>query len=177
MKRSGFTMIELLASVGIIIVLASMILFGLNVARQRARTLEARSMSEQIQLAWEAYLADYQEFPFEGGGSTLQVESDIIMQTLRTRHSDDPPDVSEYRSYNRRGYTYFDIHHLSEGVRDPWGNFYQIALDMNNNGRVTVPADGGGQETIRQSVAVWSMGRDGESGTSADIRSWRSGPE
>ena len=173
MNRKGFTMIELLASIGIIMLLASLILFGLNAARQRARSLEARRMSEQIQLAWSAYLADYHEFPFEGGGNSVTLESDIIMQTLRRRHEDDSSEVAEYRSYNRRGYTYFDIHHLSEGVRDPWGNFYQIAFDMNGNGTVTVPTEDGAEEQIRQSVAVWSMGRDGESGTRADVYSWR----
>lgn len=170
MKRKGFTLIELLAVIGIIALLASMILMGLNAARERARALEARNMSEQIQLAWSAYLADYHEFPF----SSSNQESDIIMQTLRGPHSDDPPEVSEYRDYNRRGYQYFDIHHLSQGVKDPWGNYYQIAFDLNDSGTVDVPTPDGGTESIRQSVAVWSMGNDGESGTPADVRSWRS---
>lgn len=169
MKRSGFTLIELLVSIGIMMLLAGLILSGLNVARQRARTLEARRAIEQIQLAWNAFLADYHQFPFEGSG-TVTLESDMNMLILRGGNRNDfTSDGQAYRDLNPKAINYFDIHPRSSGIKDPWDNYYQMAFAMNNSGTVDVHG-----ETVRKSVAVWSMGPDGRSGTKDDVRGWRS---
>ncbi len=169
MKRNGFTLIEMLASIGIMMLLASLILVGLNAARRRARVLEAQQAISQIEMAWLAFLADHHEFPFSGSGTAI-VSSDRNMLILRGGSRSDfrQEDRAEYRDRNLRGTNYYDIHPYSEGVRDPWGNFYRMAFDVSGNGRVSV-----GGEEIRKSVVVWSRGPDGQDFTNDDIRSWR----
>jgi prepilin-type N-terminal cleavage/methylation domain-containing protein len=180
MRRGGFSLIELMAAVGIMLLLVSLILIALNVSRQRARMVGVRRDIEQIELAWGAYLADYHVFPFTGSGSTLTVDSDQRMLVLRGGRTSDytTPEAQAFRALNPKGIRYYDIHVLSQGVRDPWGNFYQIAFDINNTGTVDVPGPNGLQ-SVRKSVAVWSMGPDGASGgdfSRDDITSWRVAP-
>ncbi len=154
MKRSGFTLIELLVSIAIILLLAGLVLTGLNVARARAQSVRARNDINQIVAVWHAYLADYRIPP--AGITETGPEFVTLMR------GGNP-------TLNPRGLAYMDFHEDSQGMRDPWGNFYQFRFA----GQVPALPHG----TVRDPVAVWSMGPDGSSEDEEhrrdDIHSWR----
>jgi len=168
----GFTLLELLVVIAIIMILAGLILAAVNVGRNRAKDLTAKREITQLKTAWEAYYADYSGFPDPAqiGGNSLtngyMVTGQDVIQILRGR--------ANYKGQNPRKMTYMDFHEKSTVFSDPWGNMYRIALDVDNDdslydGKVNVP----GNNTLRQSVAVWSAGKDGADGTDDDVRSWQ----
>ena len=156
MKRSGFTLVELLVTIGVIILLASLILTGLNVARARANSLRARNDINQIVTAWNAYLSDYRIPP-----SDMTETGPEFARLMRGGNPQDNP----------RRLTYMDFHEDSQGMVDPWGNRYQYAFAGTDG--VARPPHG----NIRAPVAVWSMGPDGSSEMPEDriddVYSWR----
>lgn len=61
--QAGFTLIELLVVITIIGLLSSVVLASLNTARQKARIARAQSDLKQLQLAFEMFLDDRNEYP------------------------------------------------------------------------------------------------------------------
>jgi len=169
-KRRGFTLVEMLAVIAIMMILASLILVGLNVARERAGVLKARRDVAQLVTAWTGYYADYHRFPPASSiaGNSLNNGSRIVtgrdvVQILRGREN--------HNGQNPRKIPYMDFHQNTTGFPDPWGNFYRILWDeAPYDGQISVPGE---PQSLRISLAVWSAGKDGVDGTKDDVRSWR----
>lgn len=167
-RRGGFTLIEMLAVISIMMILASLILVGLNVARERASVLRARRDVAQLITAWTAYYSDYHRFPTVDSiagnsldGSQIVTGRDVV-QILRGREN--------HNGQNTRQIPYMDFHQNTSGFPDPWGRLYRIVWDVPPyDGQVSVMG-----ETLRISLAAWSAGKDGDDGTKDDVRSWRS---
>jgi len=163
---NGFTLLEMLTVIAIFMILASLILAALNVGRNRSTVLRARRDIAQLKTAWEAYYADYNGFPVIGGDSLEDgqiVSGRDVVQILRGREN--------HNGQNPKKIPYMDFHRNTTRFADPWGNLYRIELDGLDgayDGRITARG-----ETLRQSVAVWSLGPDGEEGTKDDVLSWR----
>jgi prepilin-type N-terminal cleavage/methylation domain-containing protein len=150
----GFTLIELLVSMGILLLLASLVLGGLGAAKRKARRTRARIEAGEIAQAWQAYFSDYSRFPDD----ITQMGSNACA-ILRGGGGDDNP----------RRIPYLDFHEETTGWWDPWGTQYQVALDADYDGEVTV-----GGDVLRRSVAVWSLGLKTNVADSADdICSWK----
>jgi len=171
--RAGFTLIEMLAVVAIIMLLAGMILAGVILAKGRGKVLTARRDIAQLKSAWDTYYADYNAFPdpTQITGNSIangyMVTGRDVIQILRGREN--------HRGQNSREIPYMDFHVNTTDFNDPWGNPYRVALDVAfggadpYDGEVDIP---GG--TLRVSVAAWSAGEDGDDDTYGDnICTWR----
>jgi type II secretory pathway pseudopilin PulG len=62
-RRAGFTLVELLVVVGIMMVLLSLVGMVAQNARAKARVNRARALVKQIHLVVEQYRASYREYP------------------------------------------------------------------------------------------------------------------
>ena len=164
-------MIELLAVIAVIMLLAGMILVGFNKIRDRARALRAKRDVAQLKTAWVTYYADYSGFPQNASGNVVPItESGIAcIQILRgIPHDDDSTVVQEYRAMNPKNIPYMDFHHKMTEFNDPWGNQYRVALDDDYDGEVDITNG----DTLRMSVAAWSLGKDGVE-SDDDVKTWR----
>jgi prepilin-type N-terminal cleavage/methylation domain-containing protein len=66
MKKRGFTLIELLVVMSIIMVLASMLLLGINAARQAFKRAQCQTEINQVMLAITQYETDFGTVPPSG---------------------------------------------------------------------------------------------------------------
>jgi prepilin-type N-terminal cleavage/methylation domain-containing protein len=61
--RSGFTLVELLVVIGIIVILMSLLLGAIPAVKEASRKLDAKNMVNQIAVATGAYYTEYAKFP------------------------------------------------------------------------------------------------------------------
>ena len=69
-KRTGFTIVELLAALGIIALMVSLLIPALNVVRNIAKETKQKAQFMTISLALEAFKGDYGDYP-DSHGSLL----------------------------------------------------------------------------------------------------------
>lgn len=153
----AFTIVEMLMVLGMIAILASLVLTGIQRVREQARKTKARHEVDQIVTTWNNYLQEYRHFP--KSAAITRMDS-TALQILRGDivHADNP-----YRL------TFIEFKTNVTSFVDPWGTTYYVELDNDLDNKITVP--GAGQ--IYRSVAAWSAGPDKISGNTDDVRSWQ----
>jgi general secretion pathway protein G len=142
MSRRGFTLIEILIVLGIIILLAGTAIVALVPQQRGARIDTTKIKLKQVETAIEAYNVNIGHYPNEQEGG---------LEALRTKPSFD----TEATGQNWRG------PYLKEEPTDSWGNKYNYQLSQP-----------GTPEADQTPYRLWSNGPDGMDGTEDDIRNW-----
>jgi prepilin-type N-terminal cleavage/methylation domain-containing protein len=111
----GFTLVELLVVVAVILILMGLLFPALIGARDRARLTRARSEIQTLQEAWLAYGNLYGSFP------TYEAMTADAVKVLGGENIDDnnPQEIA---------FMEFDERHRDEGFVDPWWNGRQTTL-------------------------------------------------
>ena len=112
-RRSGFTLIEIMAVVMIMGLLMGMLAYGVNTQVQNARISATKGQIVRIEQALEFYQLDNARFPTADQG----------LQALVTRPTTPP----EPRSYNPAGYI------KAEALKDPWGQAFNYRIPGEHN--------------------------------------------
>lgn len=155
--KKGFTLIEMVAVLLIIALLAAAITGGLASARYRAWRTQARESCRQLSQAWGAYLLDERKFPEElGTAQKVRAEYDNIKYVAG--------EVGSKR-------VYFELSEAEKesggGLRDHWKQLISFSLDTDYDGVVQNPHpeafgndDGGSDKyaNIRSPAIAWSEG-------------------
>ena len=140
--RRGFTLIEILIVLGIIILLAGTAIVALYPQQKGAKIDTTRIKLKAIQTALEAYNVNIGHYPNEQEGG---------MEALRVK----PSFENEAIGQDWRG------PYLTEDPLDAWGNKFNYQL--------TQP---GTPEADLTPFKLWSNGPDGMDGTDDDIKNW-----
>jgi len=136
--RRGFTLIELLVVMAIIGLLAAISVPTISRAIDRARRTQAQTEVRSILMAVRAYYNEYNRLPEAGS-------SEDIIQIL----------TGEDDTFNPRRTRFLEPQGEDGVFLDPWGQQYNIVLDIDYIGQVTSPHD---SQTYRTIAVVYSEG-------------------
>ena len=196
MKRKCFTLVELLIVISIIAILAGLLLPAIGKVKDKAKRVKAKAEAHGLVIAIKSYESTYGLLPWtstndvctrgNGSPSTTVVFSDDDYDTLlEILTCVDGPDNSNSTAlggttanlrairflaasseYSKPDASDADIKY---GYRDPWGNRYGIAMDLNYDNTVTLPDASSSapavytttEQTLQGTVFVWSFGPNG----------------
>lgn len=186
-RTHGFTLIELLVVISIIAVLAAAGFAGVTAAIEKARKVTCLSTATAIESAVNNFYTEYGTMPQDGNqDDTLETNTDIDFLNVLLGQEGTGQDVLNTRSIRfltvregkgrKNGIIYDAGGTTVQGLYDPWGGSFKVALDMDYDERLTVSPKGGSEETLNgRRVAVWSDGADGvdEDGKPKDdVKTW-----
>ena len=182
----GFTLVELLVVISIIIVLAAMSLGGVQIATKRAKTLQTQSDAMALQQAIEQYYQEYSKLPGLGATSDeiqTRGEAGVELLTILLGKEDDTGtmqnprklaflNVKESRNAKKGGLVYSNggAGGQIDGLYDAWGQPFNVRLDNDYEGEIPDPIIQGNVVRNRNSL-VYSFGPDGRLGTD-DVKTW-----
>ena len=183
-SRLGFTLIELLVVILIIAVLAGLLLPAVMNGFKRAEVAQAKSEVKLIELAMQAYLAEYGKFPGQYNGNNTTAANTyknnylMLIATLRGTNlagtANNFLTSSGWQNQNPRGRGFLVISDKSIATNstgvgqysaqsgelaDPWGNRYNVVADWSMSGLIANNT-GDLKMAVTNSVAVWSWGPD-----------------
>lgn len=117
-RRHGFSLLEMLTVLAIIMILSTLMFVAARSARQRAHIDTARSEVRELAKAWKAYRITYEKWPSFASGAQYY---DMTKQRMAILQGDDTSD-------NPRELKFLDIDtpKWEDGYKDPWGNFYRV---------------------------------------------------
>ncbi len=186
--KSGFTLVELLVVISIIIVLAAMSFGAAQMAMNKARKTQALADISAIEQSIERFFSEYSRFPnISAQGDELQTAGDagaelltILLGKEQTGTSMQNPRQIPFLSgikegkRNRGGIIYGQGGGSSsiQGLYDPWGNPYHIIMDTEFEDEIRDPIKSGGQPIRNRKVIVYTLGNDKQPGTNDDVKSW-----
>lgn len=186
--RRAFTLIELLVVIAIIGILAGLLLPVLGKVKLQAKIKAAQVDMKNIEAAIAAYQVQYtiapiprdltppavkvQDYSFSSGNANIIVTLMAVSQLANIDHRRNP-EKHQYLNPGtlKRGTTSPGVSTDDYNFRDPWGNPYIIAFDLDYDNGVDVLNNPPGQNTvfepypygrIPKSVLIWSKGPDGE---------------
>jgi general secretion pathway protein G len=151
----AFTLIELMAVVLIMILLAGLVIAGLQFVNERQSRDRAKVQLALLGTALQEYYADYREYPDSGESATGLNTSHEIYQALYYDGSQDTTGntriyLPELAPDNKHGWTSGDPSTTTK-ITDPWGNEYRYRSAAPN------------RTTQNPDYDLWSAGKDGES--------------
>ena len=183
-RLSGFTLVELLVVMGIVLILVSLLLPAIAKARAAAKRSKAIGEIKQLETAFKAYQGDYFTFPDPGTPACVITAVTIeVLDLLAARVVD---------CGNPRKIPYFESSaNDTNGLVDPWGHQYMVVLDvggpydLDGGSAPGIAYDnkieldmGGLTGIVYRSIAIWSYGRrNGFDGTEThprdDLKAWQ----
>ncbi|MCS7049699.1 MAG: type II secretion system protein GspG [Verrucomicrobiae bacterium] len=154
-RTGAFTLIELMAVITIIAVLAGLVLSIAAFANRKAAVSRAQAEIAELSRAIEAYRLDFGQYPTS---STIRATNLLNNALLHQQLVSRPGRYITFRPHQLR------VSGTTTNILDPFGNPY-------NYFRVYVASSD--VATNRTTFDLWSFGPDGQSNTVDDITNWR----
>ncbi|NRB75474.1 MAG: type II secretion system protein [Verrucomicrobiales bacterium] len=191
-SRHGFTLIELLVVMGIIAILTGVMFPAVHTIMVQVKERKTEHVALNLRNAINSYFTEYRRLPYDISahtGDTILLQSDEqlmnILCGMDTAAGEGGLNPARNVYFSDRTAKTMGEGRYHSGQRidgdgnaylyDPWGEFYQVMLDGDNNGRVDKPAwdkDSASHE-IASSILVWSMGPDKKAeGDNDNVKAW-----
>jgi prepilin-type N-terminal cleavage/methylation domain-containing protein len=120
MKRSAFTLVEILVVIALASIIMSMVVGSLAQARNLAKRAKAEAQLRELVSAWHEYFVLEGEWP-----SDVDNGVDVEMTYDKLDALTDPDNADE----NPRGLVLLNVTlKTGESYKDPWGNVYKLSF-------------------------------------------------
>jgi general secretion pathway protein G len=164
--KTAFTLVELMAVITIIVILAALVVSGMGFAFERQAKEKAKIQMALISKSLEEYKLDNGRYPLTPNTATGGGQSDVLFKALyfdgsapvvagATAVSDPPkiylPELNP--STTKQGWT-SGVASERTKIKDPWGNEYRY--------RTAVSVSGKNDDTQNPDFDLWSTGKDGK---------------
>lgn len=183
---AGFTLVELLVVISIIVVLAAMGLSVVSRVSNRAKQTKTQNYATALVHGIDDFNREYSRYPDFGASSEetrLEGETGAELLTILLGKEEVGDSMQNKRqiafatfqesSNKRQGglvYSSGASGARPEGLYDAWGNALYLVIDADNNGEVADPFTPG--KVVREPVIAYSYGADGKAGGGDDVKSW-----
>jgi prepilin-type N-terminal cleavage/methylation domain-containing protein len=136
MRNSGFTLIEMIAVLLILAILAAAMTAGLSIAREKAWRTQAREACRNVCVAWNTYLLDVRKFPknVPKDGKEVKATYDNMKWIVDTDPNKYPNELPPSRIYLE-----ISEKEKTDGLKDHWDQPIMFSLDMDYDGEVENP--------------------------------------
>ncbi|MCW1921511.1 type II secretion system GspH family protein [Luteolibacter arcticus] len=181
-SRSGFTLVELLVVISIIMVLAAMGFGAIAKVNQRKNELVTKTCVTDLSMALDQFYNTYSRFPSVGSADELTAEGQAGTELLKILLAKEDPGselqnpqqivflTPKIASNKNQGGLVYSGNQI-EGMYDAWGRPLHIKFDEDSDNEIPNPFRQG--EVVRQKrVIVWSFGPDGKFGDNDEVKSW-----
>ena len=151
-NRRHFTLVELLAVVVIILILATILVGGVTYAMKKADVSKTQAELSKLELALEAFKAEKGYYPPSSSAESVQFQIDSGVEKLVLG-------TAKYSMQSKSGKLFieFPFETAAKEYTDAWDNAFQYKCPGTHN---------------PQKYDLWSNGADGTSGTEDDITNW-----
>lgn len=181
-SRSGFTLVELLVVISIIMVLAAMGFAAIMKVNHKKDMLVTQASVSDLNMALNAYFDTYNRMPSVGGSDEMTADGNAGTELLTILLGKEEPGADMQnpkqvaflttkigKSRNQGGLIYSG--NQVEGLFDAWGRPLHIKFDQDLDGEIPDPITQG--SVVRQRKAIiWSFGADGKFGDADEVKSW-----
>ena len=195
-SQRGITLVEVVAVIGILFVLAALLFTGPVPARESARRAKAQTILKDIITATENYKTDYGRYPRiapsmpgenmigvglpAADGTTINRDLFDVLRAI-------PRGANAKHALNARQTKYFeqpratDPKHPREGFADgsqfpavlqgtlfdPWGTPYCIVFETDSDGTLDLHTIYADVPVVKSGIVAFSLGKDGKPGGKA----------
>jgi len=170
-RRDGFTLVELLVALTIVLILMGLSISVAPAIYRQVKETQAKNAAMQISMAIDAYQNDYGRLPVEAASADVEITG-AQLQDLYKILIASPRQDSVVQERNPRMQIYLDVRDTANGrngldedyvYRDPWGNPYRIILDADADRQISefpepFDRDSSTDRPLRKRVAVFSNG-------------------
>jgi prepilin-type N-terminal cleavage/methylation domain-containing protein len=168
--RAGFSLIEMLAVISIIVILASLVVGGMGFVSEKQAKSKALVQMALISKALEEYKLDFGTYPVTDNPLKGEGTSKILFKALYWDSNNDGKGAvvgnttgdENQKIYlaeldpadNRQGWT-SGTPSITTRILDPWGNEYRYRTAVNAAGTSN-------SNTQNPDFDLWSVGKDGK---------------
>lgn len=182
----GFTLVELLVVISIIVVLAAMSFGAANMAMNKAKKVQTLTDANQLVQGIEKFNSEYSRLPdFGAQGEEAQTDGEAgaelltillgkedVTDSMQNKKQIPFVNFKENKNKNKGGLVYSSggSGARPDGLYDAWGNPFYIKIDTEYDGELEDPLKQG--NIIRKSVIAYSYGADKKIGGGDDVQTW-----